>query len=618
MPVSQCIFTEQEVQEAFLAAPPLIAQTILDLTVQHPRFYSDIYETAEWPLGNGTIMKQPIFRGEMPQIERGLDAWKQAGNNTGCDPCEDDCGYNVTQFGGSGFEEKIVQLMSRDFFSPSYCIKQIQTTAHFEEVFSKIIENLYAQVSFFKEFNIGQNFLTMLAKKYLVDSDGPKPNPQNPYVYRNALGTRLGTLGIDLLEFFYEWMRRDPSAVPLAVVDGNPVFAMQVGSQMLSRLYRDDPNLRQDVRFSGLANDLVVKYNFMSSLRNMFIPAPILYPRRFNIDSNGDPVEVLPFLKGLPMQAGTFTGQNPAYETATHEEVIIHGMYPFKVFYQPTAQTLGANTSFGPEPTMFDYWTWVNPMTVKDPFRRKGYFATHVSLGLSQQFSDSVYGLLLERVSPALAAVFTPNPVCPEDPPDCNNSVPDVGCPCPIIVSSQANPITAGNFFLTLTNAVAVDVDDTIQLGVATGGYVDAVVASVNTPGAATVIEVAIEDYAALEACDIFTAVFCDDTMGCQATVVSYTTGCTPDAGADDEHLVLTLSNPIKGDVGEDIDVYFGNGTSLTGVILSFNWLTNELVLDLGESYCDDTGGVLRVCVPTATDATCSGCAGVTLEACTT
>ena len=386
-----CNLSQAEVTEAFLAAPPAIAKQIFNLSIKQPRWIRDLWEMEEFPRGQGTTMQQLILRGQMPAIERGFQTWKKLNNNTGCNPCEGpDCSYNIKQMGGTGIERKVMELMSKDFRSPSYCIKEIQTTAHYEQVFAQVVLNLYAQIDFEKEMNIGFNFLTSLAKKYVVDSGGPKPNKENPYAYR-PLGTkRISALNIDLLEFFYEYMRRIPDAVPYDVVNGSPIFALEASAQTIQRLYRDDPQLRQDVRFSGLANDLVSKYNFMSTIRGMFIPAPILYPRRFKYDAGvGDWIEILPFVNDIPMEVGAFTGFNPDYEDpsiATHEEVLIHGKFPFKVFYMPTETTLGQNTSFGPEFSFMNNWSWINPLTVEDPARREGFFFTSATIGLARSF----------------------------------------------------------------------------------------------------------------------------------------------------------------------------------------------------------------------------------------
>ena len=608
----QCYMPEEAVSEAFLAAPPLISQQILDLTVKHPNWMRDLWELAEWPRGNGTIMEQLVFRGMMPQIERGFDAWKKLPNNTGCAPCAGpDCSYVWTQFGGYGFQKKIVELMTRDFRSPAYCVKEIQTTAHFKEVFAKLVENLYAQIDFFKEMNIGFNFLVNLAKKFVVDSGGAKPNPENPYVYRNIGDARVSMLNIEMLERFYEYMRRLPDAVPYDVVNGSPIFALECSHQLLGRMYRDDPELRQDVRFSGLANDLLMKYNFMSTIRGMFIAAPILYPRRFNIVA-GEPVEVLPFLNGVPADVGTYTSFNPDYEEATHEEVLIHGKYPFKVWFMPTEETLGAGTSFGPEQTFMNAWQWVNPQTVEDPARRVGYFFTSATIGLAQQFSEAIFGILVERPSVTLMGSWLPAPECPPEDPDCDNEVPDVGCPCPLILQAYADPINDGQYIIQFSIPQDLEVEDEVDFQLDNGGFITGTVEAVNENG----------DYASfsfpngtdLGICDHFVQVFCDNTLGCFSEVLTYAINAS-----DNTRLDLVLANPIKADTAADVVVLnYGNGEQLaTATVVSVDMSRSLWVVDTGGSaWADNVGGVVSICVPNATDESCPGCDGPTYEQC--
>lgn len=616
--------TEKCVADAFLAAPPLISQQILDLSIKHPNWLRDLYEVEEWPRGNGTIMEQLVFRGELPAIERGFADWKKLNNNTnyGCHSCEGpDCGYNWTQFGGHGFDRKLTELMRREFRSPSYCISEIQTTAHFKEVFAKVVENLYAQVDFFKEMNIGLNFLTGLAKKYVIDSTGARPNIANPYVYPAIGAARLSTLNISLLEFFYEQMRRMPDAVPFDVVNGSPVFALICSHQLLARLYRDDPNLRQDVRFSGLANDLVLKYNFMSTIRGMFLPAPVLYPRRFNWDATTNNwVEELPFINGIPAEAGTYTGFNPGYEAATHEEVIIHGKYPFKVFHLPSETTLGENSSFGPEYSFLNAWQWVNPQTVQDPFRRVGYFASSAAIGLSQQFSEGIFGILVERPQQRTMATFLPEPTCPPTPTDCSNAIPNTGCPCPLILGVTPHPTSAGHYFVMLAVPTSATVGQTIQFGLDTGGYITGTIVTVSADGYS--VEVTFPDGTDPTLCTHFTTVFCENTLGCSSDVLSAT-----DCRSSILNSVnVVLKHPIKADTAGDVVwVTFGDCSSAEMVVVSVDMMQNLWVLQYNTGYGpadDPTGGaagdtvdilcdrcgILTVCVPPGTDPTCPPC----------
>lgn len=601
--------TESAVQEAFLAAPPLIASSIIDLTIKHPNWLRDLFAVEEWPRGNGTVMEQLVFRGALPQIERGFTQWKKLTNNTGCDnPCSPDCSYNWTTFGGNGFERKLTELMRREFRSPQYCISEIQTTAHFKEVFAKIVENLYAQIDFFKEMNIGLNILSQLSKKYVVDSMGAKANTQNPYVYRPVGAARISALNVTMLEFFYEQMRRLPDCIPYDVINGSPVFSMLCSHQLLAHLYRDDVNLRQDVRFSGMANDMLMKYNFMSTVRGMFIAAPILYPRRFNLAPvTGEPIEVLPFVNGLPAEVGSYTGFNPAYEDATHEEVILHGKYPFKLFHFPTEQTLGSNTSFGPEFSMFNSWLWINPLTQQDPFRRVGYFATSAAIGISQQFSDGIFAVLVERPSRRSMAFFLPEPDCPPTPVSCDNEVPAVSCPCPIIESVSAHPVTAGRYFVRFNAPTTAEQSDTIQFGLDTGGYVTGTVVSVSTD--ALTVEVTLD--VAPEVCTKFTTVFCGDTMGCSANVIAVS-ACPDTLGGPGYSLVLNRA--IKAGQGDAIVGYCADGSAINLMVVAAD-LVRLVYTVLAQSTCG-CGAPVTVCVPPETDATCPACGGPVVTQC--
>ncbi len=598
-----CTICAKDVQEAFLQAPPLIASQIIDLSIQHPNWYRDLYEVEEFPRGNGTIQEQLVFRSSKPQVERGFNMWKRlsnnmvGGNQNGLGP---DCSYNWTTWGGYGLERKVMELMHRDFKSPEYCISEIQTTAHFEQLFAKIVENLYAQVDFFKEINIGQNVMSQLTKKYVVDSDGAKANPGNPYVYRNVGSARLATLNLMMLEFFYEQMRRLPDCVPYDVVDGSPVFALECSQQLLAHLYRDDTNLRQDARFSGAANDLLMKYNFMSTIRGMFIAAPILYPRRFNLAPiTGEPIEVLPFVNDVPAEVGSYTGINPAYELATHEEVTIHGKYPFKLFYMPTEQTLGGNSSFGPEYAYFNSWQWVNPQTTQDPFRRVGFFATSATIGVSQQYSNGMFAILVERPSQKSMAVFLPETACPPSAVVCSNSVPATSCPCPLILSFNQSPVAPTHWFVQFAVPYTVGTGATILLGLDTGGYVTATVVAASADYKS--FEITLPAGVTPDVSTHFTTVFCDDSRGCSADVLS-----SSDCGMSGA-VQLVLSNAIKGGVDGIVTLFYGDGTSGAGTVVAIDPLKNIYVITTSGALCE-TRGICSVCVPPSTDATCPSC----------
>lgn len=606
-----CFMNEVEVNQAFLSGAPMISKTIYDLTQVHPSFLADTLQMEEWPLGQGTTMKQLFFRGGMPAIEEDLSQWKKLPNTTGCVPCVGDCGYNITTLSGNGFDEKEVELGERQFRSPSFCVKAIQTTYMYDQVFSMIIQNLYRQIAFMKEVNIAHNIISNLSKKYVQDSGGLKPNIGMPYAYPNTGGVVLGRLSVDMCEQMYEQMRYLPTCVPYAVQNSAPLFAMMCSQQLISHMYRDDPTLRFDVRFSGAANDLVEKYNFTSTIRNMFIPTTILFPRRFSRDAAGNLSRVMPYVNQVPALVGEYTSVNPDYlnpAISRYEEVLFFGKYPAKIFYMPTAQTLGEGSSFGPEYAWFDAFQWINPQTVDDPLRRSGYYLTSASLGVCPQFSEGLFGVLVERPYAATAVKFNVQPECPPAAEECGNLIPSTGCPCPLILGPVIpNPAVPGQYFITLAVPSAVGVGATIQLGLLQGGYVTAVIVAISADGLHLEVTMSISP----TLCDQFVSIYCDETRGCYSDVLSYT-----QAGMLPDDIMVILKNNIKAGAGDDVVVYYGDGTSETLEIHAVDILHNTYIIDLDESSICLVKGIIGICVPPETDATCPPCGGPTYTQC--
>lgn len=595
----------EDARTCFISAQPLISQEIKVREAKFPNFIRDMYKVSPFPLGSGTTMQEITYRGSMPQIERGFGKWRKLNDDAaGCDPCDPNhCGYNVEKLGGGGFERKVMELMDREFTSDTFCIKEIQTSLEFEKVFQLAVENLYSQISFFKEQNIGFNALTMLAKKIFVDSGGVKINPADPYTYPTLGAVRVSALNTYILSHVYERFRKLVDAEPMMMLNGRPVYGIIASDELFSRLYRDDPQLREDIRQSSMADDLINKYSFSHTIEGKFIPIPYLYPRRFNI-SNGEVVEVLPWLNGIPLEVGSYTSVNPDYEEATHEGVILTGMSPFEIYTLTTSPTLGENTEFGPEPTFFEDWQWMNFKNDTDPYGRLGYFMTSGTIGVSQQYSSGIFELLVERPKGNTLATFYPEPVCPPEAVACDNEVSLSGCPCPQITDYHVNPLT-GNLFITLATPYTIGVATEVLLALTNGGYATGTIENIDADPA-TVIELSFTGTIPA-ACDI-ASIWCVDTLECEATVLSYD---NKGQAAEDTYSVV-LDNPIKAVTAptDVVYVYLGDGTEITtATVASLDIPTNTWVLDLdGTIVTDANCGIVKVCVPTATIAECPGC----------
>jgi hypothetical protein len=639
MPGLNCNVTVEQVNEAFLKAPPLITSTIKDKSITHPNFMADLPDYREFPLGSGTTMTEIIFKDTLPDFEIGLGKWRKMEGEAGCSDCPGpDCSYNTTVLGGHAFETRLMGMMSRDFRSQDYCIKQIQTTYQYEDVFEKVVQGLYKKVDFYKEFNIAQNILNMLSKKVVVDSGGFKFNKADIYSFPNLGTAVLSTLNIHLVRRLYGWMRRMSDVEPYDIIDNKPLYAVSGSDEIFTDMFRDDADLRQDIRFSGDANSWN-KYNIANSIQGMFMIVSDLYPPRYKKDSANEVVQIAPWVNGIPAEIGSFSANNPEYEDAPYEGIRFHGKSPFALYYMPTASTLGQNTSFGPEFSWFDNWMWVNPLTKEDPFRRSGYFVTSATLGVGAQHSEGMFLLLVPRTNLNNLWTQGKSAACYVAPPDCSsNQIPATSCPCPQVVTVLANPLNAGRIYIQFAVPVVGTQGGTIVFNTTNGGTISGTISAISSDGYIVDVDFGASFVAAQ--CNQFTSYSCVDLRVCSAQVL---------AGGDCRSLEIgsvkvVTDAPLKVDVNDTVKAYFCDGTSVNmtikvidGVNNTYNLAyaagagptDNPTGLVLGnvngtgyfaniDGFCCDRGLPTSICVPTASEATCPACAakGPTITQC--
>lgn len=609
------ILNQCDTTRALLASPPVISSEIKVLDNKTSVWMRDgVYQLRDWPenVSASEFTELEMIGDDLP-VERGLGKWRQWTNSVGCDPCPPmDCSYNETTLGGFGLRRRKVTTISREFKTEPICVREVQTTQDFKEMIGFTVKNMQRQISRWKELSIGQNILTGFAKKFVVASEGPRPNTTNPFMYPNIGTAVLSELNIMMLEMFYEYMRNSNDAEPYDTIDNNPIFALTCSKQLLRRMYLNDSSLRQDLRFSGLANDLLTKYNFGSIIGGMFLPATIQYPRRFRFIA-GEAIEILPTVNGVVMDTGTGSGQNPNYypgtsaTAATHEEVLIYPKYPFSIYTRSDVTSVGGGTVFGKSPKFFDEWEWVNIKTEEDWLQRQGFFGTAGTIAISSQHSQDIYGILVPLPSVRSTAVFLPYPACPPVAPEpCENDIPAQECPCPMVLSSFPNPVVAGEYFVTFAvPLVDVEPDDVVQLGLKNGGYVNATNVLMSADGKAGTFTFPV---GTSFPCNQFTTVFCNPVsgyFGCTSQVESY----APVVG-DATRLTLILRNPIKAvTAAQVVTLYYGNCTTQSATVITADSANSTWVVDIGATaFADTVGGVTDICVPLTTDATCPAC----------
>lgn len=601
---ADCLITIEDVRSAFIAAPPAIAKQIRDTSLRVPSFWSELPGYDTWDLGTGTTKTELEYKGALPNIEQGFDQWAKIGGQVGCEPCEPaGCGYNYTRLKSSGFMQKVTEPMKRELITDGFCIADIQTTLQYKKVFAMILENLQVQVKVMKEYNVVFNYITQIAKKFVVDSTGFRPNRANPYVYPNIGTARLSSLNPNILDQLYQWMNNMTGVEPLAFENSMALFGVAASSQVFNKMYIDNPTLRRDLNFSSMADDLITKYNFTSVIQNQFIPVNILYPRRFHI-VNGEPFVVAPWVGNIPANYGSYSDVNPNYINqayATHEEVLVFGRTPFTLYTMPTETNLGGGAVFGDQPSYFEYWKFINPVTNEDPLQRFGYFITAAKIALSATFSEGIFGILVARPPADTIATFFPEPTCPPTPVECNNSIPAIECPCSTIVDVQADPWEVGTYNITLSVGIDAEVEDSVRFAVSTGGFITGDIEQISEDG--TLVQVDFGNQLPTK-CQL-QAIYCDQSLGCSANVVGYDKSCT-----DGTQIGLILENPISAFTPTNVVVlYYGDGTTQNATVVSADQLQNIWVVDVGgTAFCDNVGGILKVCVPPTTDANCPAC----------
>lgn len=619
----QCIPTDNTTQ-AFIANAPLIGSTIKNMELEAPNWYRDLLKPQPWPEDGGLSIQELEYHGELPKVEEGFDSWELLDDPSGCGViCTPNCGYNFHSLEGNAFNSRTFRIMRKDFMTDDFCVTSISSTRQFEQVFAAMVQGFYNQIAFHKEVNVGQNFISQISKKYMIDSAGYKVNSGDPYAYLPLGTTVLSAMTIEGMEFFYQQLRMLPRIQPLGMSNNMPLYAAVASPEFFSSLYRDDPKIRTDLRAAAAGNaqygdDLIQRYALNYTIRDMFLPINYLTPRRFYWDAgNTRWVRVLPWVKGVKGTVGTYTDVNPKYmdpSYATHEEVVIHGLDPIALMTRQDPSTLGEGSSFGPQPGdgFWDNFQWSNPETRDDPGRLVGRYWTRAQIALIAR--GDVYAILVPRKPlGSMVRFYDTNLTCPPDAVACSNALAAPGCPSPTIAAFYPDPVAAGHYYVSFTVPVSALAGDTIVLESTTHGFVNAVVDTGGVSSDSKTFRVAISG--TVPVCDRFFRTFNALDLSCSSAVLRYEVN-----PADNTQLNLVLRNAIRSYTnGASVTLRYGDGTSVVATIVSagIDMMSNVWRVDIGSSaFVDNVNGVSSICVPTATIATCPSCTGTTDAQC--
>lgn len=597
-----CACSPQTVDLAFREAEPYIEREIRDRTYQMARYLVDFAPVKLFNDGIGYTQTKVRFYGDIgPQFD-GMDGWRREQRSRpvadGLQEKHDACGY-VWEEVGHGFEELQWYLMKRDLRTPDICIEDIRTFWEYEQMQDLIFKNL-TDITVNMREQVNRNAIISFSVKYVLTSNGLETNTLNPRELPNIQGVTVGKLNFRILKRLYNSLIREAAPYALDTINGRPVFGLLASDDVLDDMYVEDPQIRYTIDHSSMVDSLLTRYNFMETVRNMFITIPDIYAPRYKADASGNLTRIFPYERDVMIQSGTRPAINPEYDNAPYELVTILTKDLFCLRTRKAITTAGGETDFGAETGMFE-WKWHNPERWCDPNRRVGYYYANGRIGIEPGDFTDIPAILVARRPAALDVSFWPNPECPPEATVCDNKLAPQGCPCPKIAGCCGD-FTDPNvlqFKLTSPLAAGTQAGDPVQVRLNNGGIADGTVEAV----AADLTAVSI-DFGTPVQCvpNFYLEVICNTPVGrCNAPVIE-------DACLSTGNRAVRVAHLLSSSVEADSKIYakLSNDTWVEATVVSIDTVTITYTITPSETLTDEC--IVKLCVPTALDATCPDC----------
>ena len=601
-----CACSPQAVDLAFRNAEPYIEREIRDRTYQMARYLVDYAPVKLFPDGIGYTMTKVRFYGDIgPQFDN-MDGWRREQRSRPTadahQPAHDACGY-IWEEVGHGFEELQWYLMKRDLKTIDICIEDIRTFWEYEQMQDLIFKNL-ADITVNMREQVNRNAIISFSVKYVLTSNGLEFNTKNPRELPN-LGTAgsnrvtVGRLNFRVLKRLYNALVREAAPYALDTINGRPVFGIMASDETLDDLFTEDPTIRTDLHYTDKSDALLTRYNFMETIRGLFITIPDLYAPRYKVDTAGNLTRIFPYERDVLIQSGTRPAPNPEYDNAPYELVTILTKDLFCLRTRRAISTVGGETNFEAETGMFE-WKWHNPERWCDPNRRVGFYYANGRIGIEPGDFTDIPAILVARRPQALDASFWPNPECPPVPSECDNKLPAQGCPCAKIVGcceDFTDPNVLQFRLSSPIDATTFAEGEAIAIRMADGGIATGTVDAISEGVAAVAV-----DFGEPVTCkpNWYLEVICDTPkFKCSSDVVE-------DKCSDDGR-VLRLVNLLPAEViaNAKIKVLLSTNEWVEATVTAVDVATLTYTVTV-TGLTDEC--IVKACTPTALVATCPAC----------
>lgn len=309
-----------------------------------------------WMNGMGTSVGAVTFERAFPASSG--DTWANVGASDGADANACLPTVENIEFGQTS---RTYQPRHKAFESPDFCIRDVVTGFAYADMLRNVTRVLGDIAAWEWGNHYTNDYFRLAGHKLTVNNPAGIQDSTSAYSTANPATGKL-TQGI--LDDIYTDLQREGASNPYGWDESTdaPVFTALISKETEQRLLRDNPNIRDDIRYAYMG-----KGEESPLIRRMQGGKPRVYggfvykikpfPRRF-ILSGGAYVQIEPFISSATTK-GIKWERNPAYKVAPYEETII--------WHEENYQSLAVNNvtnpapgwSFDPVNYMGDF-RWVN------------------------------------------------------------------------------------------------------------------------------------------------------------------------------------------------------------------------------------------------------------------
>lgn len=606
------------------AAPDMVDEVITDLSYKRPRILFNNIKMEMDPLGIGEDYTKLEFKMNYGGLYSGFSGWQEQrtstsnnhplGRHNACAPprMNDDMDW--------GFQERRFRYMERAIKSPSLCIEDIRTKFQFEQQLELIVEGMAERVIREGE-QLTRNAFNLSSIKHL-GTPNLDVNTFDPRIYRklappaagrNVSATPISTSNYRLLSIFasrieYQYAKAAPA------FDGmTPLFLIKGSKETLRNMIYNDPELRNDFRWSNFNDSLLNSYGISDKLMEFIFLYDSEAPR-YEVDSVGNLVQVPYEVDRKPYGDGVATDKNDRYDRAPYEGIQIIPVDPLVFRFRPEIRSLPGGATFA-ENNGMDFFKWkyqTDPATICNPWPLTGLFVAKTTLAV-EIGNTPIFELLVRRDSKAF--MTSPLAINCVTEVDCPVVLPEVTCPCPIVTDIVADPINPLVLYFGFNIAPGLIIGNPAEILLKNGGSITGTVAAINT----TTNYLGIT-FATPQACvrDAYVSLVCGPVGFCETDVIATDTCMT----SINNIIKVTLARPIRcNDSGDTVTATFGDGYK---VVMALNGAVNgrnEAMLQVSvapattyQVFCDH-GCITHLCCVAGQDG-CLGCEALVQELC--